>query len=62
MKVDNSKQPNSRWYSGSGIYRNVWLVTTEKIFVDHWGTFITTPAVNKNAAKVSIQTKVKKIG
>src|SRR5450830_96362 len=40
VKVDNSKQPNSRWYSGSGIYRNVWLVTTNKIHVDHWGTFI----------------------
>ncbi|MDX9904550.1 MAG: beta galactosidase jelly roll domain-containing protein, partial [Bacteroidales bacterium] len=36
VKVDNSQQPNSRWYSGSGIYRNVWLVTTEKIAVDHW--------------------------
>ena len=45
VKVDNSQQPNSRWYSGSGIYRNVWLVTTEKVHVDHWGTFITTPEV-----------------
>ena len=30
VKVDNSMQPNSRWYSGSGIYRNVWLVVTGK--------------------------------
>ncbi|MBP7887354.1 MAG: beta galactosidase jelly roll domain-containing protein, partial [Candidatus Marinimicrobia bacterium] len=43
VKVDNSQQPNSRWYSGSGIYRNVWLVVTDKVFVDHWGTFVTTP-------------------
>lgn len=59
VRVDNSQQPNSRWYSGSGIYRNVWLVTTEKISVDHWGTFITTPEVSKQSAKVSVQTKVR---
>ncbi len=59
VKVDNSQQPNSRWYSGSGIYRNVWLVTTEKTFVDHWGTYITTPRVNGQSAKVVIQTKIR---
>ncbi len=32
VKVDNSKQPNSRWYSGSGICRNVWLVTTNDVY------------------------------
>ena len=37
VKVDNSQQPNSRWYSGSGIYRNVWLVTAGRIYVEHWG-------------------------
>lgn len=58
VKVDNSHQPNSRWYSGSGIYRNVWLVTTNKIYVDHWGTFITTPRANQRDAKVIINTKV----
>ena len=42
VKVDNSKQPNSRWYSGSGIYRNVWLVTTNDVFIDHWGTYVST--------------------
>src|SRR5207248_4155514 len=46
VRVDNSQQPNSRWYSGSGIYRNVWLTTTGKVFVDHWGTYITTPQVS----------------
>jgi beta-galactosidase len=59
VKVDNSQQPNSRWYSGSGIYRNVWLVITDKVFVDHWGTFITTPVVSSESAKVSIKTTVK---
>ena len=52
VKVDNSTQPNSRWYSGSGIYRNVWLVTTGKTYIDHWGTFVTTPEVSDAMAKV----------
>ncbi|NWF90621.1 MAG: DUF4982 domain-containing protein [Ignavibacteriaceae bacterium] len=59
VKVDNSQQPNSRWYSGSGIYRNVWLITTEKIFVDHWGTFITTPEVNEQRAKILMSIKIR---
>jgi len=59
VRVDNSKQPNSRWYSGSGIYRNVWLVTTNKVHVGHWGTYITTPMVNDQQAYVLIQTKVR---
>jgi len=59
VKVDNSKQPNSRWYSGSGIYRNVRLVTTNKISVDHWGTYVTTPIINKEIATVTVQTKLK---
>ncbi|HEX9974022.1 MAG TPA: glycoside hydrolase family 2 TIM barrel-domain containing protein, partial [bacterium] len=59
VRVDNSQQPNSRWYSGSGIYRNVWLVTTEQIYVDHWGTFVTTPKVTGQSAKISVQTKMR---
>jgi beta-galactosidase len=42
VKVDNSQQPNSRWYTGSGIYRNVQLVVTNKIAFDPGGIFITT--------------------
>jgi beta-galactosidase len=60
VKVDNSEQPNSRWYSGSGIYRNVWVVHTNKIFVDHWGTFITTPQTNEKSAGINIKTDIKK--
>jgi beta-galactosidase len=59
VRVDNSEQPNSRWYSGSGIYRNVWLTTTEKVFVDHWGTFITTPQVSPGTAQVLVKTNVR---
>jgi beta-galactosidase len=46
VKVDNSQQPNSRWYSGSGIYRNVWLVKTGKAYVDIWGTYVNTSSVS----------------
>ncbi len=55
VKVDNSKQPNSRWYSGSGIYRNVRLVTKNKISVDHWGTFVSTPTVNHQSATINVK-------
>ena len=59
VKVDNSVQPNSRWYSGSGIYRNVWLVTTNKTAVNHWGTYITTSDVSETSAKVDLKISVK---
>ena len=42
VKVDNSDQPNSRWYSGCGIYRDVRIVKTRSVHVDQWGTYITT--------------------
>lgn len=58
VKVDNSNQPNSRWYSGSGIYRNVWLKKTEKLYVVNWGTFITTPKVSKDQATVNVVTTI----
>jgi len=58
VKVDNSEQPNSRWYSGSGIYRNVWLVTTEKVYVPNWGTFVSTPAVTEASATAEVKTRV----
>jgi len=62
VKVDNSVQPNSRWYSGSGIYRNVWLVTTNKVAIEHWGTYITTPEINSKSAKVSLKVRIKNSG
>ncbi|MEO6230535.1 MAG: sugar-binding domain-containing protein [Ferruginibacter sp.] len=58
VKVDNSAQPNSRWYTGSGIYRNVRLVATNKIFIDKYGVFITTPEVNKQSATLEISTSI----
>ncbi|HNW58217.1 MAG TPA: beta-galactosidase GalB [bacterium] len=58
VRVDNSQQPNSRWYSGSGIYRNVWLTVTGRIHVDHWGTWVSTPVVSAEKAEIRLQTRV----
>ncbi len=55
VKVDNSEQPNSRWYTGSGIYRNVRMIMTAPIAIDQWGVFATTPKVNAEEAEVSIE-------
>ncbi|OQP66411.1 glycoside hydrolase [Niastella vici] len=58
VKVDNSAQPSSRWYTGSGIYRNVRLVVANKIAIDQWGTFITTPNISKHVAIVRVQATI----
>ena len=59
VRVDNSKQPNARWYTGSGIYRDVKLITTNAIHVEQWGTFVTTPVVSKTAATVNMEVSIK---
>ena len=58
VKVDNSRQPGSRWYSGSGIYRHTWLVAANPVHVAQWGTFVTTPRVSKDSAAVHVRTRV----
>ena len=58
VRVDNSKQPNSRWYTGSGIYRLVHLTVTDKLHVKHWGTRVTTPKISETEAVVRIETDV----
>ncbi|WP_136606238.1 Ig-like domain-containing protein [Paenibacillus dokdonensis] len=61
VKVNNT-QPSSRWYSGSGIYRNVYLTVTSPVHVARYGTFVTTPdletAYASGRADVNIVTKV----
>ncbi|HXI34661.1 MAG TPA: glycoside hydrolase family 2 TIM barrel-domain containing protein, partial [Gemmatimonadales bacterium] len=58
VRVDNSLQPNSRWYSGSGIYRHVWLEIVDPLHVAHWGTYVTTPTADSTGATVVIHTRV----
>ena len=56
VRVDNSRQPNTRWYSGSGIYRHVWLTLVNPLHVAHWGTYIATPVADSASAVVSVKT------
>ena len=56
--VDNSEQPNSRWYSGCGIYRNVWLVKLHPLHVAHWGTYATADPVTKDDARLNVRTTI----
>lgn len=58
VRVDNSAQPNSRWYSGSGIYRHVRVVVTEPTHIAHWGVFVTTPEETDASANVAVRTRV----
>ena len=58
VRVDNSAQPDSRWYSGSGIYRHVRVVVTNPTHVAHWGVFVTTPEATSTSAKIAVRTQV----
>jgi beta-galactosidase len=61
VKVRNEGE-NSRWYSGSGIYRHVWLKITDPVHVANWSTFITTPEVSTSSARVNIKATVRNDG
>ena len=58
VKVDNSEQPNCRWYSGSGIYRHVWLETMPALHIAENGVFVTTPEVSSDKARVQVDVTV----
>ena len=59
VKADNSEQPNSRWYSGSGIYRNVWLVKVNPVHVDNWGTFVHDMKISPEEATFSLEARIR---
>ncbi|MFB6320587.1 glycoside hydrolase family 2 TIM barrel-domain containing protein [Saccharicrinis sp. FJH54] len=54
VKVDNSRQKNCRWYSGSGIYRHVWMIVTDSVHIGQWGVAITTPEVSETESVVKV--------
>ena len=54
VKVNNSEQPNCRWYSGSGIYRHVWLETKGRQYIDEWSVRVTTPDVHTVNIKAEV--------
>ncbi len=56
--VDNAHQVNSRWYSGSGIYRPTWLLVAETVHIAHWGVYVTTPHITSENARVDSLTRV----
>lgn len=58
VRADNSAQPNSRWYTGCGIYRNVWLIVKNKIAVAENGTFVFANDVNSDLAELEVETIV----
>lgn len=60
VRLENKPQ-SSRWYSGAGLYRNVHVVVTNRIHVPVWGTYITTPSVNRESATINLRTRVSDI-
>lgn len=57
VRLENLPE-SSRWYPGAGLYRNVHLIVTEAAHIPVWGTYVTTPEVSREAAKVSFRTQV----
>lgn len=53
-----NKPLSSRWYPGAGLYRKVSLIIKNKESIDQWGTYITTPFISEDLAKVNVKTKV----
>lgn len=57
VRLENLEE-SSRWYPGAGLYRDVHVIITEQTSIDQWGTFITTPLVNRDQAKVTLKSKI----
>jgi hypothetical protein len=59
VRVDHSKYADSRWYTGSGIYRDVYLVYAHPVHIDQWGVYYTTPEITEKQAAILVQTSVR---
>jgi len=61
VRLEN-RPKSSRWYPGAGIYRKVQIIVKDEVNFDHWGTFITTPFISDEVAKVNIKTQISGTG
>jgi beta-galactosidase len=61
VRVNNADQPNSRWYSGSGIYRDVRLIITNQSGIKHRSLFVTTPIVSASSATVRVDLELENL-
>ena len=59
VRVDHSEEGDSRFYTGSGIYRHVWLTITAPVHIAHWGSFVHTPVAGEAEALVTVETQVR---
>jgi hypothetical protein len=60
VRVDHSEEADSRWYTGSGIYRNVHLVEANNTHIGLWGVYYTTEVLNESKATIHVETKIEK--
>lgn len=58
VRVDHSQSADSRWYTGSGIYRNVWLVYANPIHIAQWGVYVYPKSVTKKQATLSVEVEI----
>jgi beta-galactosidase len=58
VRVDHSEFADSRWYTGSGIYRNVYLITTNRVHISLWGVAFTTPVANTDKADARVNVSI----
>ena len=58
VKVDHSQFADSRWYTGSGINRNVYLIAAEPVHIAQWGVVFTTPQISEKSAKATVSVSV----
>ena len=58
VRLDNSKLPAARWYTGSGIYSHVRLIVTDQVYIAQWGTFVTTPLATAERGEVDVTTEI----
>ncbi len=58
VKVDHSRSADSRWYTGSGIYRNVYLVSSSQVHMDNWGIFVRTGVISGGRATLNVSSVI----